>query len=121
VTGSGAAGPAAVGAGVPPRGVPHSLQKRASGAFRVPQEGHGWRSGAPQLLQNFAPSGFSRPHSPQLTPARSLDPSLQTAKSESDHRAGGTHADEPGPSAIGGSAEAVNSMCVGIQTATASN
>ena len=40
-----------------PRGVPHSLQKRASEAFGVPQEGHGWRSGAPQLLQNFAPRG----------------------------------------------------------------
>ena len=48
-------------------GLPHSLQKRAPGAFEAPQDGQPEASRDPQLLQNFAPPGFSVPQLPQTT------------------------------------------------------
>jgi hypothetical protein len=38
------------------------MQNLAPGLFDVPQDGHCTTSGAAHLSQNFAPSGFSKPH-----------------------------------------------------------
>jgi hypothetical protein len=57
---------AAGGPAVAVSGVAHSEQKRAVGALLVPQAGQTEASRAAQLLQNFAPAGFSEPQFAQI-------------------------------------------------------
>jgi hypothetical protein len=45
------------------------LQKRLAGGLSWPQWGHAANWGAPQLLQNLAPAGFSARHDGQPIPS----------------------------------------------------
>src|SRR5437764_458016 len=56
----------AAAAGAPASPVPHSPQKRAVGAFAVPQFGHTLASRAPHSPQNFRPASFAVPQFAQL-------------------------------------------------------